>query len=286
MRAAYLHSALRDRVGGAVYSEAPAKADAVRLPKRKSHKPALRYPCKAASCLETILRIIRSNGPAEPAELRRMLHSEGFFKLLNTEAPAEIEILRRFFSASDANQKVETGPMKASAAKPILRCETEDVMPVLGPLLVPLQRYARTLTKQRAAAEDLVQDCLEQVIRNWPQRRVDGDTPAWIFTIMRNLACTGFRRQSRRGCHMTIEDSSESAFAIPPLQEDALLHRDLENGMKTLSKQYRNVLWLISREDMSYAQAADLLGVPVGTVRSRLARARENLLRTVNGDAV
>jgi RNA polymerase sigma-70 factor, ECF subfamily len=80
---------------------------------------------------------------------------------------------------------------------------------------------------------------------------------------------------------VAIEDAGEAAFASAADQEDRLRHRDLLRGLQGLTEDQRSVLLLVSVEDLSYAEAAQVLDVPVGTVMSRLSRARENLLRAM-----
>jgi RNA polymerase sigma factor (sigma-70 family) len=160
---------------------------------------------------------------------------------------------------------------------------SDDLMRLIEPLIPALRRYARALLRERAAADDLVQDCLERVIRRWHQRRADGNTRAWVFTILRNLALNRLKQTARRGAHLAIEDAGEAAVASAASQEDGLRHRDLLRGLEGLTEEQRSVLLLVSVEDLSYADAALVLDVPMGTVMSRLSRARDNLLRAMEG---
>jgi RNA polymerase sigma-70 factor (ECF subfamily) len=158
----------------------------------------------------------------------------------------------------------------------------KDMMQLVEPLIPALRRYARALMRDRSAADDLVQDCLERTISRWNQRRPDGDARTWIFTILHNLAINELKRNSRRGRHLPIADIDETAFASPASQEDGLLQQDLLKRVAALPEEQRSVLLLISVEDLSYAEAAAVLGIPVGTVMSRLSRARERLLEATN----
>jgi RNA polymerase sigma factor (sigma-70 family) len=162
----------------------------------------------------------------------------------------------------------------------------KDMMPLVEPLIPPLRRYARALLRDASAADDLVQDCLERVISHWHQRRADSDTRAWVFTILHNLAMNRLRQQKQRGWHVMLEDADDAALARAATQEDALRYRDLQNGLAALPEDQRSVLLLVSVEDLSYAQAAKVLAIPVGTVMSRLARAREKLLKSMDGENV
>jgi RNA polymerase sigma factor (sigma-70 family) len=158
-----------------------------------------------------------------------------------------------------------------------------DMVELVGPLVPALRRYALSLMRDRPAADDLVQDCLERAISRWHQRREDGDAKAWVFTILHNLAINRLRQAERRGRHVAIDDVDESVVARPATQDDALRHRDLMRALNELPEEQRGVLLLVSVEDLSYAEAARVLDIPIGTVMSRLARAREKLRRAVDG---
>lgn len=107
---------------------------------------------------------------------------------------------------------------------------------LIEPLIPALRRYARALMRDRAAADDLVQDSLEHAIGRWHQRRPDGDVRAWIFTILHNLAINRLRQAQRRGRHIAIEDADAAVLARPPTQEAALQHRDLLQALAALSE--------------------------------------------------
>lgn len=152
-----------------------------------------------------------------------------------------------------------------------------DLMPLVEPLIPSLRRYARSMIRDRETADDLVQDCLERVVSRWHQRRADGNPRAWVFTILHNLAMNQLKRSARRGTHVGIEDADESVLAVPGSQENHLqLHRVL-GLLAALPEDQRSVLLLVSVEALSYSEAADVLGVPLGTVMSRLSRARHRL---------
>jgi RNA polymerase sigma factor (sigma-70 family) len=158
-----------------------------------------------------------------------------------------------------------------------------DVVRLIEPLIPALRRYARVLLRDRAASDDLVQDCLEQAISHWHQRRADGDTRSWIFTILHNLAMTRLKRRTNSALHIAIEDADEGVLSVPPSQEDRLRYRDLLAALSQLPEEQRAALLLVTVEDLSYAEAANVLGVPVGTIMSRLSRARERLLKATSG---
>lgn len=153
----------------------------------------------------------------------------------------------------------------------------KDLLPLIEPLIPALRRYARALMRDRAAADDLVQDCLERAITRWHQRRQDGNARSWIFAILHNLAVNRLRQARRRGAHVPIEDTGDHVLARPPAQEERLRYRDVLQALDTLPEEQRAVLLLVSVEDLSYAAAARILDVPIGTVMSRLSRGRERL---------
>ena len=161
-----------------------------------------------------------------------------------------------------------------------------DMLLLVEPQIPALRRYARALTRDRATADDLVQDCLERAITHWQQRRDDGSPRAWLFSILHNLAMNRMSKARSQPRPVAIEDAGESALVRQAEQPDRLQHRDLLRGLEQLSEAHRSVLLLISVEDLSYAEAANVLGVPIGTVMSRLSRAREKLAQLMDAEAV
>jgi RNA polymerase sigma factor (sigma-70 family) len=154
-----------------------------------------------------------------------------------------------------------------------------DMMFLVKPMIPALRRYAWALLRNRSEADDLVQDCLERTISRWHQRRADGDARTWVFTILHNLAINRMQGNARRGPHVPIEDASEEALARPAPQEHQIRHQELLAALETLPGEQRSVLLLVSVEDLSYAETAKVLDIPIGTVMSRLARARDRLER-------
>jgi RNA polymerase sigma factor (sigma-70 family) len=152
-----------------------------------------------------------------------------------------------------------------------------DMAHLIEPAIPALRRYARTFVRDAGAADDLVQDTLERAISRWHQRRSDGDTRTWLFTILHNLAVNHLRRAARRGREVPLDDAGESDVAVPSTQEDALRRGDILGAVGQLPDDQRSVLLLVSIEDVSYAEAARILDIPIGTVMSRLARARAQL---------
>src|SRR5215470_5567236 len=162
--------------------------------------------------------------------------------------------------------------------------DMNDMLLQVEPLIPALRRYARALMRNPTAADDLVQDCLERALSRWHQRR-EGNTRAWLFTILHNLAVNQFRQSAARGRHVTIDDTNENDFGQDAVQEQKLIYQDVLNKLARLPEDQRAVLLLIAVEDLSYAEAAKVLNIPIGTVMSRLSRARERLQQEIEGTA-
>lgn len=158
-----------------------------------------------------------------------------------------------------------------------------DLIQLVEPMIPALRRYARALLSDRDVADELVQDCLERVISRWGQLRDVNDTRQWVFAILHNLAVQRLRQQSRRGLHVALEDIDEAAISAPAPQEHRVRHHELMRALAQLPEDQRAVLLLVAVEDLSYAETAKTLDVPVGTVMSRLSRARQRLHRMLDG---
>ena len=140
--------------------------------------------------------------------------------------------------------------------------------------LIPrLRRYARALVGDRATADDLVQDTLERAWAKLHLYRRGTDLRAWLFTVMHNVHVN--RVRAARLTDALDDEMPELAQRAP--QGDTLLLRDLERAIARLPGEQRAVLLLVTLEEMSYDQVARTLGIPIGTVMSRLSRAREKL---------
>lgn len=146
--------------------------------------------------------------------------------------------------------------------------------------LIPrLRRYARALVGERARADDLVQDTLERAWTKLHLFRAGTDLRAWLFTVMHNVHVNQIR-----AARETVEfDETELEDMASDPQGDALYIRDLERALLRLPVEQRQALLLVALEDMSYDEAARALGVPIGTVMSRLSRARERLRALMHG---
>lgn len=161
----------------------------------------------------------------------------------------------------------------------------DEIASLLEPQIPGLRRYAWALLRDNEAADDLVQDTLEKAIRHWTQRHREGDLRAWLFAIQRNLFIDGLRRRKGRGTQVGVEALDAVAASAETPDGPAGL-RDLLAGLDTLSEEHRSVLLLVGIEDFSYEQAAQVLDVPLGTVMSRLSRARKHLREFMEGGRI
>lgn len=144
-----------------------------------------------------------------------------------------------------------------------------------------LRRYARALTGDYLAADDLVQDTLERALAKQHLWRQGSDLRAWMFTIMHNVFVNQVRsRAADLSTPMDAEALNVPARASPV---DLLEVSDIDTAMQRLPIEQREVLLLVALEQLSYVEAARALGVPLGTVMSRLFRARERLRVLLGG---
>jgi RNA polymerase sigma-70 factor (ECF subfamily) len=143
-----------------------------------------------------------------------------------------------------------------------------------------LRRYARALAGNRDDADDLVQDTLE---RAWSRASLwhgVADMRAWLFGIMHNLHVDRLRRP--RLATVAIDDDTPE-IAVAATQGERLAVLDLQAALQRLPLEQREVLLLVALEDMAYAEVAAALGIPIGTVMSRLSRGRERLRALMEG---
>lgn len=163
--------------------------------------------------------------------------------------------------------------------------EKDEVRWLMAREIPRLRRYALALTNDLAAADDLTQDCLERAIRKRHQLRKFGSLRVWLYRILYTTFLNQRRGLANLRPHLTIEDMPE-APSIEPSQEDAVSFREVTEAMMTLPPDQRAVMALVAVEGLSYDEAASALDLPIGTVRSRLSRAREALRIAYVGDGV
>lgn len=146
-----------------------------------------------------------------------------------------------------------------------------------------LRRYARVLTGDAWSADDLVQDTLERACAKHRLWREDTNLRAWLFTLMHNLYMNQLQRVRRqRAVGREVDVGESEAELIAPAQPiDTAL--DLQRCLLMLPEEQREVLLLVTLEDLSYKTVAQITGVPEGTVMSRLSRARHRLQALMDG---
>ncbi len=147
-----------------------------------------------------------------------------------------------------------------------------------------LRRYARALTRDAACADDLVQNCLTRALAKQHLWQRGTDLRAWLFTILHNQHCNELRRTMREGFSVELDHAPPVSVRSNALA--ALELRDLERAINRLPEYQRTVVSLIGLEGMRYDRVAAILNVPVGTVRSRLARGRATLRRLMSAGQV
>jgi RNA polymerase sigma-70 factor (ECF subfamily) len=143
-----------------------------------------------------------------------------------------------------------------------------------------LRRYARALAGNRDDADDLVQDTLERAWARAALWRGVTDMRGWLFSIMHNLHVDGVRRP--RLATQAIDDDTPE-LATPPTQGERLAVLDLQAALDQLPIEQKEIVLLVALEDMAYADIAKTLGIPIGTVMSRLSRGRERLRALMDG---
>jgi RNA polymerase sigma-70 factor (ECF subfamily) len=140
-----------------------------------------------------------------------------------------------------------------------------------------LRRYARALTRDGETADDIVQDTLVRALRS-EHLFHDGDVRAWLYTILTNLNRNRLRSLSRRPTLTPIKDS-DAAIAGPDTGS-----RDIARALDDLAEDQRAALLLVVLEGLTYREVAEVQGVPIGTVMSRLARARMQIKAYLDGE--
>jgi RNA polymerase sigma-70 factor, ECF subfamily len=140
-----------------------------------------------------------------------------------------------------------------------------------------LRRFARALSGDAALADDLVQDCVERALKK--QHLYDSTRPlrAWLYAILRNIHISHWRQSAPWGHLKNIDDLEGFEGAVAAEQEQNMSVSLVTEALDRLQPQHREVLVLISLEEVSYREAAEIIGVPIGTIMSRLSRARSTL---------
>lgn len=140
-----------------------------------------------------------------------------------------------------------------------------------------LRRYARALLRDHDAADDLVQDCLERALVRLDNWRTEESPRKWLFTIMHHLFIDNIRKSGRRGEAQMLPIDADEALATPAMQTESVASREIINALQAISPDRRAALVMVAIEGFSYAEAAMMLGIPAGTLMSRISRGREEL---------
>jgi len=143
-----------------------------------------------------------------------------------------------------------------------------------------LRRYARALAGDQHGADDLVQDTLERAINKRHLWRPGSDLRAWLFAIMHNVFVNQLRS---RQAHPEDALDEDALPAVAPVDGARLEIRDLQTALALLPPEQREVVLLVGLEQLTYAEVSHALGIPIGTVMSRLFRGRERLRLLVTG---
>jgi RNA polymerase sigma-70 factor (ECF subfamily) len=140
-----------------------------------------------------------------------------------------------------------------------------------------LRRFGRALAGDPALADDLVQDCVERALIK--SHLYDPSRPlrAWLYAVLRNLFISGLRREGRSPVIKTVDDLVGNEGSVKASQEERMSVSLVAEALDRLPPQHREVIVLVGLEEMSYRDVAEIIGVPVGTVMSRLSRARSSL---------
>ncbi len=150
--------------------------------------------------------------------------------------------------------------------------------------LPAMKAFAVMLTRNRQSADDLVHDTIVRALDKQALYAMGTNLKAWLFTIMRNLHINHQRAALRSRVVEVDDDLLPNLASVAPDQEHVLVLKDLFRAMDGLNADQRDVLLLVVGEDLSYEEAAQVCGCPIGTVRSRLARARRELERMLSGE--
>ncbi len=146
-----------------------------------------------------------------------------------------------------------------------------------------LRRYARFLAGSPDRADDLVQECLTRAIAKIDSWKPGTNLRAWLFVILRNCFFTEIRRQSRSPL---VEESDSHQASSLANQESHMSLLEVRRAFQALSEEHKEVLILVAMEGLPYEEAASIMNVPIGTVRSRASRARQTLREAVGRDEV
>lgn len=154
--------------------------------------------------------------------------------------------------------------------------------------IASLRRYARALVRDRSDADDLVQEALARALSRADKFLAGTNLRAWLFTIMHNVHVNQVRSRAGRPAETSVDDVlevAETRLSEPASQETRVELNEMMRILDTLPAEQRQVLLLVALEGMKYDEVAQVLNVPIGTVMSRLSRAREAVRVRLAGGA-
>ena len=144
-----------------------------------------------------------------------------------------------------------------------------------------LRRFARGLCGDASLADDLVQDCIERALKKSHLYDTSKPLRAWLYAVLRNIHVSNWRSNVKHTSAKNIDDLEGFEGASRAEQEDNFSTTLITEALDKLPPQQREVLILVSLEEVSYRDAAEIIGVPIGTIMSRLSRARSTLKDTL-----
>jgi RNA polymerase sigma-70 factor (ECF subfamily) len=169
------------------------------------------------------------------------------------------------------------GETTVKEASPEFRAALVDCIP-------HLRAFARSLTRNRDRADDLVHDAAVRALAAADQFTPGTNFKAWIFTILRNLYYNEGRKDHSR--NVPFDEAMVTEHAIPATQESALEFCDFRRAFWQLGEDHREVLMLVGASGLSYEEAAKICNCAVGTIKSRVSRARQELTTLLSGDTL
>lgn len=181
---------------------------------------------------------------------------------------------------TNGHERVARG---ADAGASQTAARSDDVHRQMARLLPDLRAFARFLTRDATAADDLVQDTVVRALAAQASFQPGTNLKAWLFTIERNAFYEQVRRR-RRETQLLSEQVPDVEAQSPEAHRRSDLS-DLQRMLWTLPPLLREALVLVGAQELSHEEAASICGVPIGTMKARVSRARGQLARTMNGEA-
>lgn len=149
-------------------------------------------------------------------------------------------------------------------------------------LIPALRAFARTFVSSAHEGDDLVQETLFRALRSIHRFEAGTNLKSWLFTIMHNAFRTQYKLRKRESPGLI--DCAEMAIPMAPSQDWQILNKELREALGSLSPEHRDVLILVAGYGLSYKEAADVCGCAIGTIKSRLNRARDELAHQMHGN--